>query len=104
MEGNMDAIKDISNILASNLRFLRINTKVKRYNGKTVYMSQTDLANLVGYKNAQQISKYELGVDQIKATKLYKISKIFDVSIEKLFQEDLPNTKFDKLIELNIYE
>ena len=46
MEGNMDR-QSITNTLASNIKFLRINTKVEKFDGKSyVWINTEDLANL----------------------------------------------------------
>ena len=65
MEGNMDR-QSITNTLASNIKFLRINTKIEKFNGKVKYMTQTDLAEFMNSKT-QQVSKFELAKNQMSA-------------------------------------
>jgi DNA-binding XRE family transcriptional regulator len=101
MEGIMESKRDINNVIASNIKFLRINTKVEEPLGKVKYMSQKDLAEFIG-SITQQISKFELGKNELGASQLYKIAKIFGVSVDKLFDENLPKSVYTKTIK-NIY-
>ena len=101
MEGNMETRRSINERLASNLRFLRINTKVEEPLGKVKYMSQRHLAEFIG-SHTQQISKFELGTNQLSASQLYKIARLFDVPVDKLFDENLPKTIFSKTIKNDI--
>lgn len=103
MEGNMFNRHEITNILCKNLKFVRKNTQIENYQGKK-YLSQAQLAKMLGYKNPQQISKYELGVDKIRATQLYRLSKIFDVPIEKFFDEKFSEQPYSKIIQMDIYD
>lgn len=89
--------QNIINNLASNLRFLRINTKVERpITGKVKYMSQKDLAKLMGF-TTQQVSKIELGKNMMSAVQIYTVSKIFDVSVDSMYG-DLTRTVYNKTI------
>lgn len=89
--------QNIVNNLASNLRFLRINTKVKRQiTGIVKYMSQKDLAKLMGF-TTQQVSKIELGKNMMSAVQIYTVSKIFDVSVDSMYG-DLTKTVYNKTI------
>jgi transcriptional regulator with XRE-family HTH domain len=111
MEGNMDKHnienKPINNwpeslkpTIASNLRFLRINTRVEEpETGKVRYMGQKDLAKLMGFAT-QQVSKIELCKNSLSAIQIFQISKIFDVSVNSMF-EDLTKTVYEKTIKLN---
>ena len=102
MEGFMETKHDIVNKLASNLRYLRINTKVEEpITAKVKYMSQRHLAELIG-SATQQISKFELGTNQMSATQIYKVAKIFDVSVDSLFG-DLTKSDYKKTIKYDIY-
>lgn len=101
MEGNMDTKQDIINTLASNIKFLRINTKIEKFNGKFKYMTQKDFALMLG-SIEQQISKFELAKNQMSATQLFKISKIFDVSVDSMFG-DLTKSDYKKTIKYDIY-
>ncbi len=51
-------------------------------------MTQTDLANALGL-TFQQVQKYERGANRIGSSRLYDLSRVFDVSIEHFF-EDMP--------------
>ena len=102
MEGYMETKHDIVNRLASNLRYLRINTKVEEpMTLKTKFMSQRQLAEFLG-SATQQVSKFELGTNQMSATQIYKVSKIFDVSVDSLFG-DLTKSDYKKTIKYDIY-
>ena len=82
----METKHDIVNRLASNLRYLRINTKVEEpMSGKVKFMSQKDLAGMMGVGCEQQISKFELGTNIMSSYQIYKVSKVFDVSVDSLF-------------------
>jgi transcriptional regulator with XRE-family HTH domain len=100
MEGTMDR-QSITNTLASNIKFLRINTKVEKFNGKIKYMTQKDFAQMLG-SIEQQISKFELGKNKMSAIQVYKISKIFDISVDSLFG-DLTKSDYNKIIKQGIY-
>ena len=96
MEGNMDR-QSIINTLASNVKFLRINTKVEEpITGKVRYMSQRQLAEFIG-SITQQVSKFELAKNQMSAIQLYKVSKLFEVSVDSLFG-DLTKSDYKKTI------
>jgi transcriptional regulator with XRE-family HTH domain len=51
-------------------------------------MTQTDLADTMGL-TFQQVQKYEKGTNRISASRLYKLSQVFDVTVEYFF-EDMP--------------
>jgi len=98
----METKHDIINRLASNLRFLRINTKIEEpMTTRIKFMSQKDLAQMIG-SATQQISKFELGTNQISASQLYKICKVFDVSADSMFC-DLTKSDYKKTIKTDIY-
>ena len=102
MEGKMDTRQDIVNTIASNVKFLRINTKVEEpITGKVRYMSQRQLAEFIG-SITQQVSKFELAKNQMSAIQLYKVSKLFEVSVDSLFG-DLTKSDYKKTIKNNIY-
>jgi len=95
--------RSINNTLASNIKFLRINTKVEQpITGKVRYMSQRQLAEFIG-SITQQISKFELATNQLSASQLYKIAKLFDLPVDKLFDENLPKSVYTKTIKQSIY-
>lgn len=99
----METKQDIVNKLASNLRYLRHNTQVEEpMTGKIRFMSQRHLAEFLGTNCEQQISKFELGTNQMSASQLYKICKIFDVSCDSMF-EDLTKSDYKKVIKYDIY-
>ena len=99
----METKHDIINRLASNLSYLRINTKVEvPMSGKIKYMSQKDLAEMMGIGCEQQVSKFELATNQMSASQVYKVAKIFDVSVDSLFG-DLTKSDYKKTIKYDIY-
>ena len=99
----METKHDIINRLASNLRYLRINTKIEQpMSGKMKYMSQKDLAEMMGIGCEQQVSKFELATNQMSASQVYKVAKIFDVSVDSLFG-DLTKSDYKKTIKYDIY-
>jgi transcriptional regulator with XRE-family HTH domain len=103
MEGNMDTKRDIINTLASNLRFLRINTRVEEpITLKVKFMSQRQLAEFMG-SATQQVSKFELGTNVLSSVQLYKISRIFDIKTDKLFDAELVKSDYKKTIKQDIY-
>ena len=93
--------QSITNTLASNIKFLRINTKIEKFNGKVKYMTQTDLATYLNSKT-QQVSKFELGKNQMSAIQIYKASKVFEVSLDNLFT-DMTKSDYKKTIKQDIY-
>ena len=112
MEGNMDKHnientnepvswpESLKPTIASNLRFLRINTRVvETETGIVRYMSQKDLAKLMGFAT-QQVSKIELCKNSLSAIQIFQISKIFDVPVDSMFQ-DLTKTVYEKTINSN---
>ena len=103
MEGNMESRIQIVNILASNLRYLRHNTKVEEpITGKVKFMSQRQLAEFIG-SATQQVSKFELGTNQLSAVQLYKVGKVFGLSVDKLFDANLIKSDYSKIIKQDIY-
>jgi hypothetical protein len=98
----METRQDIVNTIASNVKFLRINTKVEEpITGKVRYMSQRQLAEFIG-SITQQVSKFELAKNQMSAIQLYKVSKLFEVSVDSLFG-DLTKSDYKKTIKQDIY-
>ena len=61
-------------------------------------MSQRHLAEFIG-SHTQQISKFELGTNQLSASQLYRIARLFDVPVDKLFDENLPKSDYSKTIK-----
>lgn len=99
----METKLDIVNRLASNLRYLRHNTKVEEImSGKVKFMSQRMLAEFIG-SATQQVSKFELGTNIMSSYQIYKVSKVFDVPVDKLFDEDLIKSDYKKTIKFDIY-
>jgi transcriptional regulator with XRE-family HTH domain len=103
MEGNMESRIQIVNTLASNLRYLRHNTKIEEpITGKVKFMSQRQLAEFIG-SATQQVSKFELGTNQLSAVQLYKVGKVFGLSVDKLFDANLIKSDYSKTIKQDIY-
>ena len=93
--------QSITNTLASNIKFLRINTKIEKFDGKIKYMTQKDFAQMLG-SIEQQISKFELAKNQMSAIQLYKVSKVFGVSVDNLFT-DMTKSDYNKTNKQDIY-
>jgi len=99
----MESRIQIVNTLASNLRYLRHNTKVEEpITGKVKFMSQRMLAEKIG-SATQQVSKFELGTNQLSAVQLYKVGKVFGLSVDKLFDANLIKSDYSKTIKQDIY-
>ena len=99
----MESRIQIVNTLASNLRYLRHNTKVEEpITGKIKFMSQRQLAEFIG-SATQQVSKFELGTNQLSAVQLYKVGKVFGLSVDKLFDANLIKSDYSKIIKQDIY-
>ena len=97
MEGNMDR-KELNKMLGTNIKFLRRNTKVRNIvSNKFKFMTQKELANYMGKNCEQQISKFELGNNELSASQIYTISKLFEVSVDSLFG-DLTKSDYKKTI------
>jgi hypothetical protein len=97
MEGNMDR-KELNKVLGTNIKFLRRNTKVRNVvSNKYKFMTQKELANYMGKDCEQQVSKFELGNNELSATQIYSISKLFEVSVDSLFG-DLTKSDYKKII------
>jgi plasmid maintenance system antidote protein VapI len=102
MEGNMDR-KELNKILGTNIKFLRRNTKVRNIvSNKFKYMTQKDLAKYMGKDCEQQVSKFELGNNELSVSQIYIISKLFDVSVDSMFV-DLSKSDYKKVINNDIY-
>jgi len=99
----MESRIQIVNTLASNLRYLRHNTKVEEpITGKVKFMSQRQLAEFIG-SATQQVSKFELGTNQLSAVQLYKVGKVFGLSVDELFDANLIKSDYSKTIKQDIY-
>jgi len=99
----METKHDIVNLLASNLRYLRHNTKVEELiSGKEKNMSQRMLEEMIG-SATQQVSKFELGTNIMSSYQIYKVSKVFDLSVDKLFDAELIKSDYKKTIKYDIY-
>lgn len=68
--------KNANRIIGENLRILRVKQR----------KSQKVIGELLGYTSAQ-ISNFELGKQQIKASDLGKLSEYFKVEINYFFKE-----------------
>ncbi len=64
----------INEMIGKNLRFMRKKKK----------LTLQKLAALAGIRY-QQVGKYELGVDQLSAYRIYQFSQIFDVKVKYFF-------------------
>jgi len=103
MEGNMQRA-EINKILGTNIRFLRKNTKVRNVvSNKVKFMTQKELANYMGKNCEQQISKFEIGKNELSATQIYLISKLFGVTTDSLYDSNLKDSYYYKQINNDIY-
>jgi len=94
---------ELNKILGANIKFLRRNTKVRNVvSNKFKYMTQKDLAKYMGKDCEQQVSKFELGNNELSVSQVYIISKLFDVSVDSLFV-DLSKSNYKKVINNDIY-
>ena len=59
-----------------------------RMRRKLLGMTQTNLGDALGL-TFQQVQKYERGANRIGSSRLYDLSRVFDVSVEHFF-EDMP--------------
>ena len=90
--------KELNKVLGTNIKFLRRNTKVRNVvSNKYKFMTQKELANYMGKDCEQQVSKFELGNNELSATQIYTISKLFEVSVDSLFG-DLTKSDYKKTI------
>ncbi len=90
--------KELNKVLGTNIKFLRRNTKVRNVvSNKYKFMTQKELANYMGKDCEQQVSKFELGNNELSATQIYSISKLFEVSVDSLFG-DLTKSDYKKTI------
>ena len=95
--------KELNKILGNNIKFLRRNTKVRNIiSNKFKYMTQKDLAKYMGKDCEQQVSKFELGNNELSVSQIYIISKLFDVSVDSMFV-DLSKSDYKKVINNDIY-
>ena len=90
--------KELNKVLGTNIKFLRRNTKVRNVvSNKYKFMTQKELANYMGKDCEQQVSKFELGNNELSASQIYSISKLFEVSVDSLFG-DLTKSDYKKTI------
>lgn len=76
-------------LLVSNIKFLR-----NKYN-----MTQEDLGKKLGLGNTA-IANYEAGKRDIDSITLFKLSRIFDITIDSLLLDDLTDIEKYKEAEL----
>ena len=97
MEGNMKR-SELNKRLGANIKFLRRNTKVRNVvTNKFKFMTQKELANYMGKNCEQQVSKFEIGNNELSASQIYVISKLFAISVDSLFG-DLTKSDYKKII------
>jgi transcriptional regulator with XRE-family HTH domain len=98
MGGNMETSidKEILEVISTNLRHLRNNTKIIKNNRQRI-MTQTEIAKFLGV-SYQQYSKYETSINKVNAINLYKISKFFGVDVNTIYDKEFVKSKFEKTI------
>lgn len=94
METSID--KEILEVISTNLRHLRNNTKIIKNNRQRI-MTQTEIAKFLGV-SYQQYSKYETSINKVNAINLYKISKFFGVDVNTIYDKEFVKSKFEKTI------
>jgi transcriptional regulator with XRE-family HTH domain len=93
MGGNMEKI-ELNKLIGKNIRWLRKNTCM-HVNGKKTKLNQTYLGKFLGII-PQQISKFEIGKNELGAIQLYKYSKFFNVPTDTMYEKDLINQNYNK--------
>jgi transcriptional regulator with XRE-family HTH domain len=93
MEGNMER-SELNKLIGKNIRWLRKNTCMF-VNGRKTKLNQTYLGKFLGII-PQQISKFEIGKNELGAIQLYKYSRFFNVSTDNMYEKDLINQKYNK--------
>jgi transcriptional regulator with XRE-family HTH domain len=93
MEGNMER-SELNKLIGKNIRWLRKNTCMV-VNGKKARLNQTYLGKFLGII-PQQISKFEIGKNELGAIQLYKYSKFFNIPADTIYEKDLTNQKYNK--------
>lgn len=58
-------------------------------------LTQSDVADHLGYKNAQFISNWERGICLPSAASLSVLAKLYNVSLKKLFNEYMSSLSSD---------
>ena len=85
---------ELNKLIGKNIRWLRTNTSM-HVNGKKTKLNQTYLGKCLGII-PQQISKFEIGKNELGAMQLYKYSRFFNVSTDNMYEKDLINQKYNK--------
>ena len=85
---------ELNKLIGKNIRWLRKNTYMS-VNGKKSKLNQTYLGKFLGII-PQQISKFEIGKNELGAIQLYKYSKFFNISADTIYEKDLINQKYNK--------
>ena len=102
MGENMER-SELNKTLGANIKFLRRNTKVRNVvSNKFKFMTQKELAIYMGKNCEQQVSKFELGNNELSASQIYTISRLFAISVDSLFG-DLTKSDYKKIIDNDIY-
>ena len=86
--------KELNKLIGKNIRWLRKNTSIF-VKGKDKILNQTYLGKFLGII-PQQISKFEIGKNELGAVQVYQYSKFFNVPMETLYDKDLINQKYKK--------
>jgi len=85
--------------ISDNISFLRKNTRTISANGKTYRLTQKQLGQFLGVTE-QQISKFELCVNQVSALQLFRLSKFFGISPARFYDNSLRDNIFVKQINI----
>ncbi len=85
---------ELNKLIGKNIRWLRKNTCMF-VNGRKTKLNQTYLGKFLGII-PQQISKFEIGKNELGAIQLYKYSKFFNIPADTIYEKDLTNQKYNK--------
>ena len=85
---------ELNKLIGKNIRWLRKNTCMF-VNGRKTKLNQTYLGKFLGII-PQQISKFEIGKNELGAIQIYKYSKFFNIPADTIYEKDLTNQKYNK--------
>jgi putative transcriptional regulator len=73
--------------LQNNLKSSRLKNSL-RYYREQVGLKQTEIAELLGFKGSDRISLWEHGLAYPSIINLFKLAKLYGVTVEELFSMD----------------
>lgn len=75
-------------LIGKNIRYLRVKAR----------MTQRELADVLGYKSATTVQKWEIGENEPPPKTLGKLAKMFHCDVSKMMYEDLEETDANETI------